>query len=223
MYAKLIVFFVCAIALLAWALAKAGGIGPVARQGSTVHGTAKSWIVARYVFIYCANGATYATNAADFLRYAKKPKDAFWPQLIGFPLSTFIVGLIGNLIVSSSMISYGQVSGSTRSRQWTAPILTTSQLVWNPIDLLDMFLTSDYSSGTRAGVFFISLGFLIASVISSIFENSIPAGNDLAALWPRFITVRRGFYIAAVISYAMCPWYILGSASSFVAWLASYQ
>ncbi|EOO03181.1 putative uridine permease protein [Phaeoacremonium minimum UCRPA7] len=204
MYTKLVLFFACAIALLAWALAQAGGIGPVARQGSTISGSTKSWAVAQYVFIYCANGATYATNAADFLRYAKKPKDAFWPQLIGFPLSTFIIGLIGNLIVSSSVITQGE-------------------LVWNPVDLMDMMLTKNYSSGTRAGVFFISLGFLISSVISSIFENSIPAGNDLAALWPRFITIRRGFYIAAVISYAMCPWYILGSASSFVAWLASYQ
>lgn len=86
-----------------------------------------------------------------------------------------------------------------------------------------MMLGKDYSSATRAGVFFIAFGFFISSVISSIFENSIPAGNDLAALWPRFITIHRGFYIAAVISYAMCPWYILGSASSFVGWLVSYQ
>ena len=109
MYTKLVLFFACAIALLAWALAQAGGIGPVARQGSTIHGSTKSWAVAQYVFIYCANGATYATNAADFLRYAHTPKDAFWPQLIGFPLSTFIIGLIGNLIVSSSVITMGEV------------------------------------------------------------------------------------------------------------------
>lgn len=88
---------------------------------------------------------------------------------------------------------------------------------------MDALLEKHYNSATRAGIFFLALGFLYASIISSIFENSIPAGNDLAALWPRFITIRRGFYIAAIISYAMCPWYILGSASSFVAWLASYQ
>ncbi|KAH8690450.1 permease for cytosine/purines, uracil, thiamine, allantoin-domain-containing protein [Talaromyces proteolyticus] len=204
MYTKLIIFAVCSIALLVWALIEAGGIGTVARQGSTISGSAKSWAIARYIWIYCANGATYATNAADFLRYAKKPKNAWWPQLIGFPLSTLIYGLIGNLIVSSSVIIFGE-------------------LVWNPIDLLDMLLAQDYSSGKRAGVFFLSLGFMYASVISSIFENSIPAGNDLAALWPRFISIRRGFYLAAVISYAMCPWYILGTASSFVSWLASYQ
>ncbi|KAL3462316.1 permease for cytosine/purines, uracil, thiamine, allantoin-domain-containing protein [Aspergillus heterothallicus] len=204
MYIKLVVFVICSMALLAWSLAEAGGIGPVARQGSTLSGSAKSWAIARYIWIYCANGATYATNAADFLRYAQKPSAAWWPQIIGFPLSTFIYGLIGNLIVSSSVIIFGE-------------------LVWNPINLLDMLLTQNYSSGRRAAVFFLSLGFTYASVISSIFENSIPAGNDLAALWPRFITIRRGFYIAAVISYAMCPWYILGSASSFVSWLSSYQ
>jgi NCS1 family nucleobase:cation symporter-1 len=109
MYTKLGVFAICSVALLIWALVEAGGIGPVARQGSTISGVEKSWTVAKYVFIYCANGATYATNAADFLRYAKKPKDAFWPQLIGFPLSTFLVGIVGNLIVSSSVITFGEV------------------------------------------------------------------------------------------------------------------
>lgn len=70
---------------------------------------------------------------------------------------------------------------------------------------MDALLTKHYSPGTRAGVFFISLGFTYSSVISSIYENSLPAGNDLAALLPHFITIRRGFYIAAVISYCHVP------------------
>ncbi|KZT30186.1 hypothetical protein NEOLEDRAFT_1127086 [Neolentinus lepideus HHB14362 ss-1] len=195
-YIKLVFFVMSCI--------EAGGIGPVARQGSTVHGTMKSWIIAQYIWIYCANCATYASNAADFMRYAKKPNNAFWPQLIGFPLSTLLVGLVGNIVGSTSQVIFGD-------------------LIWNPITLLDAMLTRDYSPRTRAGAFFLALGFTYSSIFSSIFENSIPAGNDLAALWPRFITVRRGFYIAAVVSYAMCPWYILGTASSFVSWLASYQ
>jgi NCS1 family nucleobase:cation symporter-1 len=109
MYTKLVIFVACCIALLVWALIEAGGLGPVARQGSTISGSAKSWAIAKYIWIYCANGATYASNAADFLRYARKPRDAFWPQLIGFPLSTLIYGLIGNLIVSSSVLIFGEV------------------------------------------------------------------------------------------------------------------
>ncbi|KZT30170.1 NCS1 nucleoside transporter [Neolentinus lepideus HHB14362 ss-1] len=203
-YIKLVFFVMSCIGMLAWTVKEAGGIGPVARQGSTVHGIAKSWIIAQYIWIYCANCATYASNAADFMRYAKKPNNAFWPQLIGFPLSTLLVGLLGNIVGSTSQVIFGD-------------------LIWNPITLLDAMLTRDYSPRTRAAAFFLALGFMYSSIFSSIFENSIPAGNDLAALWPRFITIRRGFYITAVVSYAMCPWYILGTASSFVSWLASYQ
>jgi len=203
-YVKLVFFVMSCIGMLTWTVKEAGGIGPIAQQGSTVHGTTKSWIISQYIWIYCANCATYASNAADFMRYAKKSNNAFWPQLIGFPLSTLLVGLVGNIVGSTSQIIFGD-------------------LIWNPTTLIDAMLTRDYSPRTRAATFFLALGFTYSSIFSSIFENSIPAGNDLAALWPRFITIRRGFYIAAVISYAMCPWYILGTASSFVSWLASYQ
>lgn len=109
MYTKLVLFAACSIALLVWSLVEAGGLGSVARQGSTIHGATKSWIITRYIWVYCANGATYATNAADFLRYARRPRDAWWPQMVGFPLSTLIYGLIGNLIVSSSVLITGSV------------------------------------------------------------------------------------------------------------------
>jgi hypothetical protein len=38
-YAKLIVFIVSAVAMCAWTLTKAGGIGEVARQPGTAHGS----------------------------------------------------------------------------------------------------------------------------------------------------------------------------------------
>lgn len=60
-------------------------------------------------------------------------------------------------------------------------------------------------------------------MFSSIFENSLPAGNDIAALFPKYFSVRRGFFLCAVISFAINPWYLLGSASIFISFLASYQ
>jgi cytosine/uracil/thiamine/allantoin permease len=56
-----------------------------------------------------------------------------------------------------------------------------------------------------------------------VFENSLPAGNDIAALFPKYLTVRKGFFIYAVVSFAINPWYLLGSASIFISFLASYQ
>jgi nucleobase:cation symporter-1, NCS1 family len=97
------------------------------------------------------------------------------------------------------------------------------KLIWNPVTLLDMIQTNDYTAANRAACFFIALMFAYCAIFSSIFENFLPAGNNLAALFPKFITVKRGFFICAVISYAINPWYLLGSASILVSFLASYQ
>lgn len=73
-----------------------------------------------------------------------------------------------------------------------------------------------YTSGNRAACAFISLAFVYSTVFSAIFENSIPyesnppsvkflcqilttlsAGNDIAALLPKYISIKRGFFICA--------------------------
>ncbi|EJT80813.1 hypothetical protein GGTG_00807 [Gaeumannomyces tritici R3-111a-1] len=178
-YAKLAVFAVSATAMLAWTVTKAGGLGPV-------------------------NCATFANNAADFQRYAKRPSDVILGNVVGFPLSNFLVGLVGDLVCASSQPIFGE-------------------LVWNPVTLLDRIQTADYTPANRAGCFLIALCFAYSAMFSSIFENSLPAGNDIAALLPRYLTVRRGFFVCATASLALNPWYLLGSAAVFVSFMASYQ
>lgn len=203
-YAKLIVFIISAIAMLGWTVGKAGGLGPIARQGSTVYGAEKTWLVLRFLMLGAANCATFASNAPDFQRYARKPFDVIRGNLIGFPIANFIVALVGNLGCASSQVIYGK-------------------LIWNPVTLPDMIQTENYTAANRAGCFFIALMFAYCAIFPSIFENSLPAGNDLAALLPEHITVKRGCFICAAISYAINPWYLLGSASIFVSFLASSQ
>lgn len=48
-------------------------------------------------------------------------------------------------------------------------------------------------------------------------------GNDLASLCPKYISVKRGFWICLLGCAAFCPWYLLGTASRFITVLASYQ
>ena len=102
-------------------------------------------------------------------------------------------------------------------------VKTLLTLERNPVDLLDQIQTQSYTSANRVGCFFIAAMFVYSAIFSSIFENSLPAGNDLAALFPKYITVRTGFFICAVVSFLINPWYLLGSASIFVSFLASYQ
>lgn len=203
-YTKLGVYAVSAIAMLAWCLTLAGGIGPVARQSSTVHGSAKTWLIIRFLFLGMANCATFASNAADFQRYAQKPNDVLVGNIIGFPVSNLLVAIVGNIVGASTQVIFGK-------------------LVWNPLTALDMIQTQNYTAGNRAGCFFIALMFAYCAMFSSIFENSLPAGNDIAALLPKYLSVRRGMYLAQVISIAINPWFLLGSASIFISFLASYQ
>ncbi|GKZ25504.1 hypothetical protein AbraIFM66951_001043 [Aspergillus brasiliensis] len=104
------------------------------------------------------------------------------------------------------------------------PTAKEEQLIWNPLTFLDKLMEGErYTPGNRAACAFISLAYVYSTVFSAIFENSIPAGNDIAALLPRYITVKRGFFICAILSYAICPWYLLATASVFITFLSSYQ
>lgn len=203
-YIKLIVFIISAISMLVWTVVKAGGLGVVVRQPGTATGSTKAWLIVRFFFLACANCATYGSNASDFQRYAKKPRDPILGNVVGFPLSNLVVSIVGNLVGASSQVIFGEV-------------------VWNPVNFLDKLQTTSYTPANRAGCFFIAGCFVYSAIFSSIFENSLPAGNDIAALFPKYLTVRKGFFICAAVSFAINPWYLLGSASIFVTFLSSYQ
>jgi NCS1 family nucleobase:cation symporter-1 len=73
--------------MCAWTLTKAGGLGEVARQQGTAHGSERAWLIVRFFLLGAANCATFASNAADFQRYATKPNDVIIGNLIGFPMA----------------------------------------------------------------------------------------------------------------------------------------
>ncbi|KAH7906987.1 permease for cytosine/purines, uracil, thiamine, allantoin-domain-containing protein, partial [Hygrophoropsis aurantiaca] len=58
---------------------------------------------------------------------------------------------------------------------------------------------------------------------TNISANSVSAGCDLTALFPRFINIRRGGYIAAIVGLCMCPWNLLKSSNNFTNYLSAYS
>ncbi|KAJ5141302.1 hypothetical protein N7526_002297 [Penicillium atrosanguineum] len=204
-YIKVFVYFAAAFSMLGWTVSLAGGSAKFLHAPSTVHGTEKSYLIFKFFFLGLASCGTFISNAADLQRYARKPNDVLIGQIISFPVSNLLVAVLGNVIAAASKSIFGE-------------------LIWNPLTFLDKLMEGErYTSGNRAACAFISLAFVYSTVFSAIFENSIPAGNDIAALMPRYITIRRGFFICAVLSYAICPWYLLSTAAIFITFLSSYQ
>ncbi|KAK7034534.1 uracil permease [Paramarasmius palmivorus] len=64
---------------------------------------------------------------------------------------------------------------------------------------------------------------LFSSCRTNISANSVSAGCDLTALFPRFINIRRGGYIAAIVGFAILPWKLLSSSNKFTSYLSAYS
>ena len=195
---------VAGIAFLIWAVVRAGGIGPIVRQPATIHGSELAWEFVKGVMSSIANFATLIVNDPDFSRFAGKPRDAFWSQLLTIPIGFAVTSFIGIIVSSASAVIYG------------------GEPIWDPLTLLERFI-DDGGSGQRFGVFVIALAFALAQLGTNIAANSVSAGTDMTALFPRFLNIRRGGYICAAVGLAMCPYTLLTSSNQFTTYLSAYS
>lgn len=161
-------FVPCAgVAFFIWAIIRAHGIGPIVHQSGTLKGSALGWGIIKGIMSSVSNFATLIVNDADFARFARKPRDAFWSQLFTIPIGFAVTSFIGIIVGSSSTVIYG------------TPI-------WSPLDLLSKFL-DEGGSAQRFGVFMIATAFALAQLGTNIAANSVSAGTDMTALLPRYL------------------------------------
>lgn len=194
---------VAGVAYLIWAVVRAGGIGPIIHQPSKLQGSDLSWAMVSGIMSSIANFATLIVNDPDFSRFATKPNDALWSQMAAIPAGFGVTSFIGIIVSSSSQVIYGET-------------------VWNPLDLLGRFI-DDGGSGERFGVFVIASAFCLAQLGTNIAANSVSAGTDLTALVPRWLNIRRGGYLCAVVGLAMCPYNLLTDSNQFTTYLSAYS
>ena len=198
---------VAGIAFFIWAIVRADGIGPIVHQPATVRGSTLAWAVIKAIMSSISNFATLIVNDPDFARFARRPRDALWSQLFTIPCGFALTSFIGIIVASSSTIIY-----------------RGSEPIWNPLDVLTRFLNDDQvNGGTRFGVFVIAVAFVLAQLGTNIAANSVSAGTDLTALMPRYLNIRRGSYVCAVVGIVMCPWHLLSSSNNFTTYLSAYS
>ena len=116
-------------------------------------------------------------------RYAKT-ESATYVQLIIIPILFTFVGFLGIAVTAAGEVLYGET-------------------LWDPLKLIDRW-------DNRAAAFFGAFSFLLATIGTNISANSLSAANDMTALFPRYINIRRGQIICAILGgWALCPWEIL--------------
>lgn len=193
------------ISIMIYVMSAAGGAGPLLKAPATVQsGSQLAWAIIRGVTITIGGIAVGLTNQADYSRFARRPGDQIFGQW--FSITTFgtLLPLFGCLTSSASIQLYGEA-------------------YWNPPTLLLRWLEDNYHSRTRAAVFFAGVGLVVCQLAINTIDNAFSAGMDLAGLVPRYLNIRRGAYIALVVTIAMCPWELLASAGTFISVMGAYS
>lgn len=112
------------------------------------------------------------------------------------PLVFTFIAFIGVAATSAGAVRYGELN-------------------WDPMALISHW-------DNRACRFFAAFSFALAALGVNISANSLSAANDLTALFPQYVNIRRGQLICAVLAWALVPWKILASAGSFLNFMSAY-
>lgn len=208
---KIVVAPIAAFGLMIWMLIKADGAGSIihAPISKDVPTSTIGWTFIKAMMSAISNYAALIMNATDFSRFAASPKESTWSQFLPIPIGFGITSLIGILISSAFQSRYTSKEDASNA--------------WNPLLVMMKFVRDEPTAGNRAGVFFFALGFAIAQIGTNIVANSASAGTDLTAFLPRFINIRRGQYICAMIGLCICPWNFFSSNNNFTTYLSAYS
>ncbi|KAH6647216.1 allantoin [Truncatella angustata] len=178
-----------------------GKVGNTLAQ-STVGG-GMGWAIMHGINSGMGNTATLITNQPDIARWSTSPRASIWSQIMVQPLSV-------TLSASFGILATAGING-----KWGLEL-------WNPWDLLDAIQDHHNNSGARFAIFLAAFCWTISILGTNIAANMISFGSDAALLWPRYIDMKRGFFIAQCLGFAIVPWKILQSASIFTTFLSGY-
>lgn len=186
------------VALFTWALTASDGLGPLFHEKSkNSQGYTVGYAFLKAITGSLASNATFALNMPDVTRFAKSPRGVVTSQALTVPIVITLTELLGAVLATSAEVIYGSV-------------------IWNPLLVVQSW------DDARAAKFFGGLFLAFSMVLTNVAGNSVPFANDLTNLFPKYVNIRRGQFICAVLGFAITPWNIENSANTFLNFLNGY-
>lgn len=178
-----------------WAIDIAGGLGPIYAQPSTIATGEFFWVFIGAVTGIIGIWATLILNIPDFTRFAKSQKEQVKGQFWGLPGTFALFAFASITVTSGSQVAFGEP-------------------IWDVVEVLKHF--------DNPFVIVISVVTLCVATISvNVAANIVSPAYDLANLFPKWISFKRGGYIAAVLALLTVPWKLMEQASSIFAFLGT--
>lgn len=194
--------------LFGWCMAHGTGLSTIDAQSAAGAkaraATTTGWAVMSGINVVMGTLSPMLVNQPDLARYCKKPRDAGWLQGISVFVSKVLIFSLGLMATSSMQGAYGKA-------------------YWNMWDLNDAILDHNWNATARFGIFLVSFSYLFSVFGTNLGANSIPFGADMTGLFPRYLTIRRGQVLCALLGVALVPWKLIATAQTFITFLGSYN
>lgn len=187
-------------ALLVWAWARSGGLGPMLQNPAPSAGVQRGGITSVFgagLTSAVAFWGTMALSIPDFSRHARSQRDQVLGQALGLPLTMALFAFIGAAVTNATGTIFGQ--------RISDPILLLARI------------------GGPVTIAISMLGLSIATLTTNIAANVVAPANGFSNLAPQRISFRVGAILTAVIGILMMPWRLYNDAATYIfTWLIGY-
>ena len=186
-------------ALLAWAIWRAHGLGPLlADPGKFTTAGQFFKVFVPSLTAMIGFWATLSLNMPDFTRFGRSQREQVVGQVVALPTTMFVFAAMGVMITSATTIIYGE-------------------MIWDPIKLIGRFRDP----------FVIAISMftaVVATLAVNIAANVVSPANDFANAFPRAISFKTGGLITGIVGIAIMPWRLLADPSGYIfTWLLGYS
>ncbi|KAF1998712.1 NCS1 nucleoside transporter [Amniculicola lignicola CBS 123094] len=191
-----------------WCMANGTGLSTIDAQsaaGAKVAAvTTTGWAIMNGINVIMGTLSPMLVNQPDLARYCMKSRDAGWLQGAAVFCAKVLIFFLGLAGTSSMQGAYGKA-------------------YWNMWDLNHAILDHNWTPAARCGIFLVAFSYFFSAVGTNIGANSIPFGADMTGLLPRYLTIRRGQILCAILGVAVVPWKLIATAQTFLTFLGSYN
>lgn len=184
-----------AFVMLWWMASKAGGVGPLFDQPSTLGWGGGFWkLFWPSLMGMIGFWSTLSLNIPDFTRYGRSQKAQTWGQALGLPTTMTLFAFLSVLVTSGSQAVYGKP-------------------VWDPVQLAA-------KTDNVVGLLYALVTVLVATLSVNIAANLVSPAFDFSNVAPSRLSFRTGALITAVLAVLIFPWKLYSDPQGYIfTWL----
>lgn len=191
------------VAMLAMCSSSEHGVDRIFHQQVELSASRTAWMWLYAMSIWYGAVSPDCTNQNDYSRFASSPTKMHWGIISSVMTTGTFVPLAGLLCASATKEKYGSA-------------------LWLPTDIVLLWLNQRYSARNRTVAVIFGLAFAFSQLTFNVVANGFAGGMDLAGIYPKYINIRRGAFITALLSWVVQPWKFYNCSSTFLGVMSSF-